>query len=175
MHHADATAARATRTARAAPPAPSTMALPDYRTRPAPGVQIAKKTKIIGIGAEYPAVVDHQRIDRADGPGQRIDAVAQGKHRFLVRNGDIAAGEFAVAQALEKALQRVGRDIDRFIAAIDAVLGQPGAVNQGRAGMVNGMADDEGFGGQIAWSLPSNRGRDRAAPPAKAAKASPEW
>ena len=79
-------------------------------------------------------VFDHQRIDRTDGQGQRIDTVAQGKNRFLMGIGDIATGKLAAAQALEKGFKRVGRHIDGFVGAVNSVFGQPGAINQRGSG-----------------------------------------
>src|SRR5690606_41331985 len=86
------------------------------------------------------------------GAGGGSDLVAERKDRFLMGNGDIATGKFAAAQPLEKGRKVCGRHINGFIAAINAVFGEPGAVNQGRAGMGNGMPDNKGFDGhEWAW------------------------
>ncbi|MCY1538153.1 hypothetical protein D9M68_736790 [compost metagenome] len=111
------------------------------------GVEIAEKSQIIGIGAVHLAVANHQRVDRANGAGEGIDAVAERKHRFLMGNGDIAAGKFAGPQPLEKSRQVRRRYVDRFVTAINAVLLQPGAVNERGARMVDRVADNKGFGG----------------------------
>ena len=109
-------------------------------------VEIAEKAHIVGVEPMDPAIgLAHQGIGRADGPRQRIDAVAEGENRLLVRNGDIAADELAPPQPLDEGGQGIGGDIDRLVAAVDAVLGQPAAMDQRRAGMLDRVADDEGF------------------------------
>ena len=75
-------------------------------------------------------------------------------------DGDIATGKLATPQALEKPGQFARRYIDSFIAPFDAMLGEPGAVDQGRAGMVDRMADDEGFDGQ--WRVSGANSRNAA-------------
>jgi hypothetical protein len=113
------------------------------------GIEIAEKTEIVGIVAVDLSVADDQRIDRTNGLGKVIDAIAERKDRFLVRDGDITPDEFARAKAFEKGGKFGRRDVDRFIGAINAVFGEPGAVDERRARMGYGMADDEGFFGHV--------------------------
>lgn len=112
-------------------------------------VEIAEKTEIVGIVAVHLAPAHDQRIHRTDGFGEIVDAVAKGKNRFLMGNGDIAAGKFARAQTVEKGRQIRRRNVDRFIGAINAVLGEPRAVNERRTRMGDGVAGDESFDGHV--------------------------
>jgi hypothetical protein len=140
------------------------------------GIEIAEKAQIVGIGAVHLAVAHHQSIDRPDHARQPVDAVAERKDGFLVGDGDIAAGKFARTQALEEGRQAGRRHVDGFVAAIDIVLGQPGAVDERRARMGNGMPDDEGLGGQgFNPGIGVARERYRAMRRAREAAAAQGW
>ncbi len=43
----------------------------------------------------------HQRIGGTDGFGQRVEHIGESEGGFLVRDGDIAAGEFARPDAVK--------------------------------------------------------------------------
>jgi hypothetical protein len=106
-------------------------------------IEIAEKAHEIGVEAVHLARTGDQRIDRADGSGQRIDTVAERKDRFLERNGDIAADKLAGSEAIEQGGQARGFHIDGLVAAVDAVGLEPKPMNERRAGMSDRVADDE--------------------------------
>jgi hypothetical protein len=83
-------------------------------------------------------------LRRTDLLGQRVALVAQGKRGLLVRQGDVAAHELAVAQPGEKVFERGRCHVDRFVGALDTVGPQPVAVDHRRARVGNWVADDEG-------------------------------
>ena len=135
----------ATRIARDAPPAPSTTARFSPLSQPGDAwSRLPRKPEIVGVGADDAVVTHDQRVHRADRVGQRIALVDQIVGQLFVRNGDVAAGELTLAQPVEERRQVFRRHVDRLVAAVDAVVLQPIAVDQRRARMGNRVPDDEG-------------------------------
>ena len=131
--------------ARHAPPAPSTIAsLEPFVPAGRRLVEIAEEAEIIGVRAAHMRVADHQSVDRADRLGERVEFVDERVDSFLVRDGDVAAGKLAGLQPLEKRAEIMRLDVDRLVAAVDAVLLQPEIVDQRRARMGDRVPDDEG-------------------------------
>ncbi len=84
------------------------------------------------------------RVDRADRFG---DAVALGDEPvrgFLVRDGDVAADVAVVGEMREEVGERLGRSVDELVAARDAQLREPVAVNHRRARMRDRVAHHAG-------------------------------
>ncbi len=107
-------------------------------------VEIAEKAEIVGVGAQD--ALPSRRTSVLTAPiivGQRIDLVAEREHRLLVRDGDIAAHELAGADTLDKGRDIGGGHIDRLIACHRCRALDPMAMDQRRARMGDGVADDE--------------------------------
>ena len=99
--------ASATATARAAPPAPSTVArVPVSAIRPA---QRREEPFDVGVGAEPAAVADDERVDRADAPAPAASTSStRRQHVDLERRRDARAraGQRRVAKATKSATSR---------------------------------------------------------------------
>ena len=71
----------------------------DVRVQPgAQLIEIGGKAVGIGVAAAEHAVLEPQRVDRADALGRLVAPVDRGEGRFLVRDRDIAAGKAHSAQ-----------------------------------------------------------------------------
>ena len=90
-------------TARAAPPAPSTTAalgrFPARRVL----VEIGGKAVGVGVAAAELAVLEPERVDRADQLGRLVARGDAGEGGFLVRDRDIAAGKARSRQVGQEA------------------------------------------------------------------------
>jgi hypothetical protein len=88
-------------------------------------VEVGEEAVVIGVGAmdrdALGAIRGGQGIEGADVRGVEIAGIAKLERGFLVRHGDVAADEFAGADAIEKRLEVVGSNIDRLIAAGNAI------------------------------------------------------
>ena len=80
-------------TARAAPPAPSTTARSAVSPARRALVEIGGKAVGVGVAAAEHAVLEPQRVDRADQLGRLVARGDRGEGRLLVRDGDVAAGK----------------------------------------------------------------------------------
>src|SRR5690606_35733463 len=113
-------------------------------------------------------------VDRADGGGPGVEVVAESCSLLLVRNGDVATDELTLPQTLDAGRQGVRSDVDGLVAAGDAGRIEPVAMDQRRARMGDGVADDEGAF-HVNPSLTAGPGRAAGAPPGAAARAAREW
>ena len=89
-------------------------------------------------------ILEPQRVDGADPPGPRRQHLGEAERRLLVRDRDVAPRPALGPEAADERRKGVGMDVDTLVAAGQAVLGEPVAVDQRRAGMVDRVADDKG-------------------------------
>ncbi len=109
-------------------------------------VEIGDETVHIGVVAVQPAVfVEPDRVHRGELPGELRRRVDEAECRLLMRQGDVAAAIAALAKSGDEACQRVARHPFASVAPLDAKLGKPEAVHQGRSRMRNRIADDAGM------------------------------
>ena len=109
-------------------------------------VEIGDETVHIGVVAVQPAVfVEPDRIHRGELPGELRRRVDEAECRLLMGQGDVAAAIAALAKSGDEACQRVARHPFASVAPLDAKLGKPEAVHQGRSRMRNRIADDAGM------------------------------
>ena len=90
-------------TALAAPPAPSTTAAPSLRPARRVLVEVRRKAFRVGVAAAKHAVLEPQRVHRADLFGRLVAPGSRGEGRLLVRDRHIAAGKALFAQRREEA------------------------------------------------------------------------
>src|SRR5262245_14048817 len=107
--------------------------------------KVAQKAGTVGVVAGQLAVLVPKRVGGANGPRRRMLAHRRGERRFLVRQGDIAAGKTARTHVSQECGDVARPNRLPLIAADDAVFAEPIAVNQRRARMRNRPADDTGF------------------------------
>ena len=89
-------------------------------------------------------LAEYQCVGCPDQRGPIGDDIRQMQDRLFVRNGDIATHEIARPEPFDKAGE-VGRcHVHGFVSPRNFMLFDPAAMNQGRAGMDDRMADDEG-------------------------------
>ena len=156
---------RPNRTARDAPPAPSTSASSAIVPAGRAGVEIVDKTFDVGVGRAELAILEPQRVGRADRAGALV-RLRQRQRALLVRNGDVGADEAAQRQAEHEILELVGRHRLDDIAALDAERPQPVMMDQRRARM-RGRPSDQARGGGSCSTRRSSwlRCRARLSPP----------
>ena len=104
---------------------------------------MGKEARNIAVVGKNPVAVAPERVDRPDRPARIADLVDQRHHGFLVRNRDVAAGEFPFTQTHHEGRQIGGRHVETRIGAGDSILPQPFAMDQRRTRMRDGVADDE--------------------------------
>ncbi len=106
-------------------------------------VEIGGEPLRIGVAAAKHAVLEPQRVDRADAFRGLVAPPDRRKGCFLVRDRHIAAGKAFCAER-RKELPYIGRrDIDRLVAAGDPVFSQPVAMDLRRPRMRDRVAADE--------------------------------
>ena len=77
----------------------------------------------VGVVTGEGAVLGHDRVDRADRLGQRVDTVEMRHHGLLVRHGDIAPAPCRIGAASREIIrQTAGGDEGRAIGSVDAAL-----------------------------------------------------
>ena len=101
----------------------------------------------VGVVAAHPVALDDQRVHRPDRPCPLRQGIGEAEGRLLVRDGDVAAGKAGGRQPAQEGLESLRRHVDALVGAVDPVLGEPVPVDQGRAGMPDRVADDEGLAG----------------------------
>ena len=109
-------------------------------------VHVGQKPMHIRIAADESTLIEPDGVDGADRRGLRLDAVEQRDDRLFMRDRDVAAGEPGLPEGGDETRQGFGRDVQGLIGALQAVFAQPVAMQQGGAGVADGMADDEGPG-----------------------------
>ena len=140
-------------TARDAPPAPSTSASSHLVPAGRAGVEIVDKAFDVGVGRAQLAIVEPQRIGRADRAGALV-RLRQRKRALLVRNGDVGADEAAQRQPEDEILELVRRHRLDDVAALDAERAQPVMMDQRRARMRGRPSDQAGGGGFCCIFVP---------------------
>ena len=131
----------------------------------------------VGIVAAQAPILVPERVHGTDGTGRLADLVEQRQHGLLVRNRDVAAGEFPGSQTSDEARQLRRIDIDALIGAVQPMLREPASMDERRARMRDGMADDEAawrHGGALS-DVSGPAGRDRARRPERGEAAGREW
>ena len=107
-------------------------------------VEIGEKAHDVRVGALQPAPVQPQGVDGLQRPGDGILDARETERRLLVGNGDVGAGKTVCREARDEGVELTGRDLRALIGALDTMLGQPKAMDEGRAGMAYGITDDAG-------------------------------
>ena len=135
------------RTARAAPPAPSTIAAPGVRSKPgASWSRLARNPEPVGVGAEEPRPLEPERVQRPDGARRGLHAGDRGKGGLLVRHGDVSPDIAAFCEAGEEGGGLVRLDRLHDIVAGDAELAEPEPMDDRRPRMLDRPTDDAGDG-----------------------------
>ena len=101
----------------------------------------------VGVGVarvEPPCPVEPQRVGRSDRSCRLVGHRRKPQRRLLVRKGDIGAPIAMLLERAEKPRQILGPHRFLLVSAVDAVLLQPVAMDQRRAGMLDRPADDTG-------------------------------
>ena len=106
-------------------------------------VEIVTEARRVGIRGAQAPVLQPQRVGRADQLGGPVYPVGKPIGRLLVRDGDVSSDEAASRHVAQESFDGVGRDVDPFIAARDAELVEPMAVDKRRARMRDRVTDDE--------------------------------
>ena len=95
-------------------------------------VEIGDEPIGVGIaGAKPPRLIEPQRVGGADRARRFVGHRGKPERGFLVRQRDIGSGKALGAERAEKPRQRLGPHRFFFIGAVDAVLLQPIAMDQG--------------------------------------------
>ena len=111
------------------------------------GVEIVDKAFDVGVGRAQLAVLEPQRIGRADRARARI-RLRQRERALLVRKCDVGADEAAQRQPEQEILELVGRHRLDDIAALDPERPQPVMMDQRRTRM-RGRPSDQARGGGL--------------------------
>jgi hypothetical protein len=99
----------------------------------------------IGVVAPQLPVFDPDRVDGLETLGPFRAPLDTRKGCLLVRDRDVAPGEAPIGKGLEEVREILRHHVDALVGARDAVLLQPGAVDERRAGMVDRVPDHESF------------------------------
>lgn len=89
------------------------------------------------------AVAADDGVHRADAFGERVEAVDEAEHGFLVRDGDVGAQQLGGAQALERDGEVGGRDVPRLVPGVDSE-GIEGGLLEARRDRVGDRVAEEG-------------------------------
>ena len=112
------------------------------------GLRIAQalnETKGVGIAAGQRTVrPDHDGVGRADALCQWFQVVHDGHGRYLVRDGQVAAGKAQYRQGAQGLLDLLGLHRQQHIGTAQAVLGDPMVVQDGGTGMGDGPSHHAG-------------------------------
>src|SRR5690606_16933968 len=106
-------------------------------------IEIVQKTDAVGIAAMNAVALEDKGIGGPDLAGQRIHRVAELERRFLQRNGDVAADEFALAQTPEMLRQLRRSNVDGVVTAGNPMGTEPAAMDERGARMGDRMTDHE--------------------------------
>ncbi len=114
-------------------------------------VEMGREPRDVRVVAEEDAVLDPEGVDRTEALGPGRAAVDTCEGRFLVGDRHVPAGEALVGEIFQEAGKILRRHRDPLIGSGEAVLFQPVAVDERRAGMLDRVADHEGFRHDV-WS-----------------------
>ena len=92
------------------------------------GAEIGDEAPAIGVRAGDLAVAECECVHRARPLSRQVDRVADLEGGEFVRNRDVRAGETGVHQAAHGGGEVLGRNGQRYVGAVDAMLLQPIAV-----------------------------------------------
>ena len=114
--------------------------------RPPVGLRITQAlhvaVAVVVVAGQRAVGLDHDRVDRADAPRDRIDAVDQFHRGDLVRNRDVAAGKAQRRQAFQRGRESLRLHRQQHVGAGQAVLLQPVAVQHRRSRMADRPTHD---------------------------------
>ncbi len=110
------------------------------------------KSRPVGVVADPAAVLEHDRIDRAECPRILGQAVEQRDHRLLARMGDVEAGKACPLGRQQEVRQGFGvevqgLEVDRLVDVAQALLGALALVHRRRARTLDPGADQAGEDG----------------------------
>ena len=105
-----------------------------------PSGERREKPVDVRVRADPAAVADHDGVDRADAPRQRIDLVHVRHERHLERRGDAGAAQRDRAGEMTKSA--ASRRFERQIGGVEAERGEAGVVHDRRPGVDDRVAND---------------------------------